>query len=195
MPKENGYFQYCLELVAKKANLDPVSQWTNGNYILLSEELFAESGHRIHRNTLKMLYGKSIIKDYEPDAEILNAFAKYLGFEHYRDFRNSAKLESLIGPQYVSTGSAFPFLTTPLPVLENEETEEEEKPSYRWLVAFFMLIIILSAFIYWKTKRKEETLLNSKSRYKYVLKVRIMKYNFLNSTDLKSSFPNKFWYA
>jgi len=156
MLKENGYFQYCLELVAKKANSDPVSQWTDGNYILLSEELFAESGHRIHRNTLKMLYGKSIIKDYEPDEELQNAFAKYLGFETWFDFRNSAKLESLSGPQYVANGSAFPFLTTPSPITENElkeeEEEEEEKPSYRWLVAFFMLIIILAAFFYWKPK-------------------------------------------
>ena len=166
MPKENGYFQYCLELVAKKANPDPVSQWTDGNYILLSEELFAESGFRIHRNILKMLYGKSIIKDYEPTEEIQNAFAKYLGFDNWFDFRNSAKLESLSGPQYVATGSAFPFLTTPSPVIENEEDENEEvKPSYRWLVAFFMLIIILVAFVYWKTKRKQETWHNPKSKY------------------------------
>jgi len=168
MPKENGYFQYCLELVAKKANLEPVSQWTDGNYILLSEELFAESGHRIHRNTLKMLYGKSIIKDYEPDVEIQNAFANYLGFGNWLDFRNSAKLESLSGPQYVATGSAFPFLTTPLPVLEKEEDEPQEgKTSYRWLAAFFMLIILLIAFVYWKTKIEQETLNNSKAKSKY----------------------------
>jgi hypothetical protein len=115
-----------------------------------------------------MLYGKSIIKDYQPDEYIQNAFARYLGFENWIEFRNSAKLQSLSGPQYVSTGSAFPFLTTPVPVLENEEIEDiEEKPSYRWLVAFFMLIIILVAFFYWKTKGKEETLLVPKLKSKY----------------------------
>ena len=167
MPKENGYFQYCLELVARKANPDPVSQWTDGNYILLSKEILSESGHRIHRNTLKMLYGKSIINDFEPNPEILDAFSKYLGFENWIQFSKSAELESLTGPQYVSTGSAFPFLTTPIPSLSEfeEDEEDEEKPSYRWLVGFFMLLILLAAFFYWKSKRKLESqnnLLNRK---------------------------------
>jgi len=156
MPKENGYFQHCLELVAKKANFDPVSQWTDYNYILLSEEIFAESGMKINRNTLKMLYGKSIINDYKPDAELLNGFSKYLGFESWTDFQQSVEIESLKGPKYISTGSAFPFLTTPTPdfeALEEEKEEEaEEKPSYRWLAGFFMALIILGAFVYWKSR-------------------------------------------
>ena len=154
MPKENGYFQYCLELVAKKAHNETVSEWTDGNFILLSESIFVETGYRIHRNTLKMLYGKSFSTDIKPEPELQNALAYYLGFENWKDFTKNAELESLTGPQYFQTGSAFPFLTTPIPMSSEIKSEELEKPSYRWLAVFFMLLIILFAFFYWRSIKK-----------------------------------------
>jgi hypothetical protein len=135
---------------------------------LLSESIFVETGYRIHRNTLKMLYGKSFSSDIKPDPELQNAFASYLGFENWKDFTKNAELESLTGPQYFQSGSAFPFLTTPIPMVSEIKNEELGKPSYRWLAVFFMLLIILCAFFYWKSIKKISYLDQTSWKSKYL---------------------------
>ena len=81
---DRNYLKFCLDLIAEKANNGPVSKWTDGDYIELSDAIESETRVLISRNTLKRLYSKmKTSEEYKPQKETKNALACYAGYQNW----------------------------------------------------------------------------------------------------------------
>lgn len=86
MPSQS-HIRACLNDIENKLNWGPCEQWTNQDFELLVDEIFKETGTNLSITTLKRIWGKV---DYQskPSLTTLNVLAKYLGYEHWRNFQN-----------------------------------------------------------------------------------------------------------
>ncbi len=75
------YLERCCQRVAETYGREEWSEWTNGDYILLSRILFRKTRVQISPNTLKRIFGK-IKTDarYYPQKATRDALAAYAGF-------------------------------------------------------------------------------------------------------------------
>ena len=154
--QERDILSYCLELVAAKASADPVKDWTDGNFIELSEAILDETGILISRNTLKRLYGKmKTSEEYKPQKETKNALANFAGFPSWSAFKASLNLAEIGGSTYVPNNPVFPSLENPNFLQTIEEEKKVQKSSYRWLLVFFLLLVGLILVGYWQNSTKE----------------------------------------
>jgi hypothetical protein len=147
---EKELIQNCLECVAQKASRDSVADWTDGNFIELSEAIQAQTGVLIHRNTLKRLFGKMRAgEDLRPQKETRNALARYAGFEDWGAFVLQSEKQKALAP------------------VEEESLEEEREGDFpaehpnlsmrgdsqsNWMVGIVMLLLMIAAVFYWKSK-------------------------------------------
>jgi hypothetical protein len=154
--QEKEHLQDCLDFVAARASRHSVADWTDGNFIDLSEDIQKETGILIHRNTLKRLFGKvQAGAESRPQKETRNALARYAGFEDWGQFvtQNELRKGEIVEIETERERSK--------PEISQEDQEEEEgnpNPHFRgdstsnWMVGIVMLLIMVGAFYYWKTK-------------------------------------------
>lgn len=150
--QEKKHLQDCLDYVAARASRHSVADWTDGNFIELSEDIQKETGILIHRNTLKRLFGKvQAGTENRPQKDTRNALARYAGFEDWTQFisQNTLRLSELpktTEPEQISSS------------MDSEPGSDKSSSNYKadrtsnWMVGIVMLIIIIGTFYYWKTK-------------------------------------------
>ena len=162
--QEKEHLQDCLDFVAARANRHSVADWTDGNFIELSEDIQNETGIIIHRNTLKRLFGKvQTGAETRPQKDTRNALARYAGFEDWGQFVAQNELRKLEIVRFETESE------TRKPEISQGKTEEEgnPNPNYRgdstsnWMVGIVMLLIMVGAFYFWKKK----SVSNSKAVY------------------------------
>jgi hypothetical protein len=91
---------YCLALVAQKVSREPVSRWTDGVFIGLSEQIQKETGIHISRSTLKRLYNKmKTSEEYHPQKETKNALAAFVGFGNWAQFKQDFSPPAKASPE------------------------------------------------------------------------------------------------
>lgn len=153
--QEKEHLQDCLDYVAARASRHSVADWTDGNFIDLSEDIQKETGVLIHRNTLKRLFGKvQAGAETRPQKETRNALARYAGFGDWGQFVAQNELRKLEIVRIETEREKKK------PEINPEETEDEgnPNPNFRgdstsnWMVGIVMLLIMVGAFYYWKTK-------------------------------------------
>jgi hypothetical protein len=153
--QEKEHLQDCLDYVAARASRYSVADWTDGNFIELSEDIQKETGILIHRNTLKSLFGKvQAGAETRPQKDTRNALAKYAGFEDWGQFVTQNELRKLeIVRIETEREKSKPEIS-----LGEQQEEGNANPNFRgdstsnWMVGIVMLLIMVGAFYYWKTK-------------------------------------------
>lgn len=66
-----------------------INQWSDGNYILLSEAITQETKIYVSKNTLKRVFGKLKTEEfYRPQMTTLNALAKFIGYLNWDEFQS-----------------------------------------------------------------------------------------------------------
>lgn len=162
--QEKEHLQDCLDYVAARASRHSVADWTDGNFIDLSEDIQKETGVLIHRNTLKRLFGKvQAGAESRPQKDTRNALARYAGFEDWGQFVTQNELRKLEIVRIETEREKNKPEISP----EEHLQEGNPNPNYRgdstsnWMVGIVMLLIIVGAFYYWKTK----TGIKSKAMY------------------------------
>ena len=74
----------CRASVEQKLGWGDSGQWTNADFEGLSEKILAETGVSLSTSTLKRLWGR-VKYDSTPQAATLNALARFVGYDDYRD--------------------------------------------------------------------------------------------------------------
>lgn len=78
--------QQCRNMIEAKLGWPPVSDWRDFEFIELSEKIFESTSVQLSTTTLKRLFGK-VRYDNLPSSATLNTLAKYLGYEHWMEFK------------------------------------------------------------------------------------------------------------
>ncbi len=78
--------QICRKRIEDKLQWGNSEQWTSQDFELLSEKIFEKTQVRLSVTTLKRIWGK-VRYESSPNAATLNALAKYMGYENWRNFR------------------------------------------------------------------------------------------------------------
>ena len=152
--QEKEILQNCLEYVAIKASRSSVSDWTDGNFIELSEAIKEETGILIHRNTLKKLFGKMRAgEESRPQKETRNALAQYVGFKDWLGFtihfenqqNNNVVVDELKNEVFDPKENGITQIDTSELAMRGDSTNN-------WIFGIIMLIIMILAVFYWKSK-------------------------------------------
>ena len=77
----------CLEAIERQLGWGSSAKWTNHDFELLAEDISDKTGVKLSITTLRRIWGK-VAYDNQPTSTTLNVLAKYLGYEHWRDFQN-----------------------------------------------------------------------------------------------------------
>jgi hypothetical protein len=81
----------CKRLIEDKLGWGSSTHWTNQDFDLLSEKISGVTGITLSQTTLKRIWGK-VKYESAPTVTTLNTLAKYLGFENWRDFRQTQNI-------------------------------------------------------------------------------------------------------
>ncbi len=76
----------CRRRVEEKLGWGSAAEWTNRDFDLLSDKIFEVTGVSLSQTTLKRIWGK-VKYDSAPAVTTLDTLARFLGFEHWRAFR------------------------------------------------------------------------------------------------------------
>src|ERR1700712_830168 len=76
----------CKRLIEEKIGWGNSTDWTNRDFDQLSGKIFEATGVNLSQTTLKRIWGK-VKYDSAPTVTTLNTLAQFMGFEHWRDFR------------------------------------------------------------------------------------------------------------
>jgi hypothetical protein len=92
-----AYLAACCEAIEHKLNWGASAVWTNQDFENLSESILEATGVTLSSTTLKRIWGR-VKYDSAPTATTLNTLAQYLGFEHWRAFRQSEEKTAVTQP-------------------------------------------------------------------------------------------------
>src|SRR5580693_606006 len=76
----------CKDLIEAKLGWGGSEAWSNRDFDTLSDKIFEVTGVTLSQTTLKRIWGK-VKYDSAPTVTTLDTLARFLGFEHWRDFR------------------------------------------------------------------------------------------------------------
>ena len=83
----------CKQLIEEKLGWGSSEHWTNQDFDLLSEKIYAVTGVALSQTTLKRIWGK-VKYDSAPTVTTLNTLAKFVGFDNWRDFRQKQTIHT-----------------------------------------------------------------------------------------------------
>ena len=117
----------CKHLIEAKLNWGDSEGWTNQDFEELSQKIFEATSVTLSPTTLKRIWGK-VKYDSAPTITTLNTLAQFIGFEHWRAFR-----QSQISINDTTTKAEI-----------KEETIREPSRKSPWLSFAIPLVIVLS---------------------------------------------------
>lgn len=90
---ESKHIRHCTIEIEKRLEWGPSEHWTNQDFELLAEDIFSKTGTNLSITTLKRIWGKI---DYQsnPSLVTLNVLAQFIGYAHWRDFKNASNKEN-----------------------------------------------------------------------------------------------------
>jgi hypothetical protein len=84
----------CKKRIEEKLGWGSSAEWTNRDFDGLSDKIYEVTGVTLSQTTLKRIWGK-VKYDSAPTVTTLNTLAQFLGFEHWRDFRQKQSSPSV----------------------------------------------------------------------------------------------------
>lgn len=98
------YLSACKHLIEQSLNWGASAQWTNEDFENLSDEIEEKTQVRLSVSTLKRIWGR-VKYDSSPTAATLNALAKFVGYENWRQFVQKNKTEQAIDEPALATAA------------------------------------------------------------------------------------------
>ncbi len=93
MHNHPSVLKICLSQIEDSLGWGSSLYWKNSDFEVLSEKIFQRTGVTLSTSTLRRLWGK-VKYDSEPQVSTLNALARFLGYESFRDFNDSIRKEA-----------------------------------------------------------------------------------------------------
>ncbi len=87
--REIEHLKICKKKIILQQNWGSPEKWTDQDFISLSEQIFDKSGVRISKNTLKNIFRERKDQNYNPQRATKEALAKYLGYQDWRNFKQT----------------------------------------------------------------------------------------------------------
>jgi hypothetical protein len=151
---------HCCQLVANTYGKPDSLEWTNSDFIRLSNILYKKTQVQISPNTLKRIFGK-IKTDarYYPQKATRDALAQYVGFADWSKFINAQPAQQPArGPQ---RPEIQPVILPPVDV-PLKQLAPRKPPLRRMLLSTFAFIIIALAawrgFMFWQNRTSAVTM-------------------------------------
>src|SRR6202012_2250411 len=110
MLTDENLIRQVIKLYEEKTGWGDSTQWSNQDFLQLSELIREQTGVTISHVTLKRIWGK-VKYESLPNTHTLNTLVRFLGFENWRDFKSQ-------------NGNGVAKPAPPAPVIE----EVQEKP-------------------------------------------------------------------
>src|SRR6201993_2881697 len=85
MLTDENLIRQVIRLYEEKTGWGDSSQWSNQDFLQLSELIREKTGVMISHVTLKRIWGK-VKYESLPNTHTLNTLVQYLGYENWRDF-------------------------------------------------------------------------------------------------------------
>lgn len=127
----------------EKLGWEDSSQWKHGDYLKLSERIFAETKVKLNHNTLKRIWGKVDYKG-KPSLSSRDALARFAGHADWKSFVRSEFREEL---KHVSA---------------------KDKPKAKWnkWISFGLGVLVLLVVGLWWLRKKGSVQETTKTNYK-----------------------------
>jgi len=79
--------QKTIKLYESNTGWGDSDEWTNQDFVILSEKIQERTGEALSHITLKRVWGK-VKYDSLPNTHTLDTLVQFLGYENWRDFRS-----------------------------------------------------------------------------------------------------------
>jgi hypothetical protein len=85
MPAENNFIEKLRNLIEESVSWGRSDDWTNQDFVALSEKIQDKTGAAVSHVTLKRIWGKVKYQSL-PNTHTLNTLAQFVGYENWRSF-------------------------------------------------------------------------------------------------------------
>ncbi len=144
---EDIFLQTCLTQVEKKLNWGSSELWVNQDFENLSEKIEEATGVQLSVTTLKRIWGKVKYKS-KPTITTLNALAGFIGFQHWRAFKQSLNVQTEEKPESIVDEEVI----VPAKVLQIASNRAKRHKAM--LQAAIIVIIFLAGFLVYSFSSK-----------------------------------------
>lgn len=136
MPIDQSVLKKCLAQIEEILGWGDSQYWKNSDFELLGEKIFNKTGVSLSKSTLRRLWGK-VKYESEPQISTLNALAKFIGYESFRDFSDSVSKEIQREPTEPENREDVPLQ------IENESRRSSKQLFILLSIAFFITAILV----------------------------------------------------
>jgi len=162
------YLTECRRLIEARLDWGDSERWTSRDFELLSEKISETTDIHLSITTLKRIWGK-VKYDSLPAVTTLDTLARFMGYEHWRAFRQGqgqekdvppAPLPAQVPPQASSTASASAAVPPP----PHAAVPSQHRLTWIWAIAGVAIATgILSLYF---TRKKSAHIIDP-SRYQF----------------------------
>lgn len=143
MEKEKQLLLLCCQLIERSLNWGDNSIWSNDDFEQLSKLIFEKTKVRLSISTLKRIWGK-VRYDNSPTAATLNALARFLDYESWRDFRQHHQVNGVVEQNEL-----------PITIEQIPAATATSKNRYKYLWLIVIPLLLFAAFHFAGINRKE----------------------------------------
>lgn len=133
---------HCKKLIEEKLGWGNSKKWTNQDFEELSQRIFEITTITLSPTTLKRIWGK-VKYDSAPTITTLNTLAQFIGFDHWRAFRQN------YFPKNENAEVEVPIIQT-----LNEATKTAKRP---FLFSFILPLLLVLGAVSWYFISKGQT--------------------------------------
>ncbi|GAB3516564.1 hypothetical protein [Emticicia fontis] len=138
---------HCKKLIEEKLGWGNSEKWTNQDFEDLSQRIFEATAITLSPTTLKRIWGK-VKYDSAPTVTTLNTLAQFIGFEHWRTFRQNHF------PKNGHTEVEEPVIPANDEVPNAEPTQTAKRP---YLFSYILpILLVLGAVSWYFLSQKQE---------------------------------------
>lgn len=131
---EDILLAHCKKLIEEKLGWGNSEKWSNQDFEDLSQRIFEVTAITLSPTTLKRIWGK-VKYDSAPTVTTLNTLAQFIGFEHWRAFR-----------QNHFPKSEHTEVETPVILTNGEITKTAKRP---YLFSFILPLLVVLGAVSW----------------------------------------------
>ena len=147
------YLDYGCQLISEMYGKPDIAEWTNSDYIKLSNILYKKTRVQISPNTLKRIFGK-IKTDarYYPQKATRDALVNYIGYPNWESFTNSQVMVKQVNetPAYQHQVTAvIPVVVAPL----NKWRPFSKKKALKLVPGLIALVLLTAIATYYLSFR------------------------------------------
>ncbi|RYU96678.1 hypothetical protein [Emticicia agri] len=138
---EDILLAHCKKLIEEKTGWGNSEKWANQDFEELSQRIFEVTAITLSPTTLKRIWGK-VKYDSAPTITTLNTLAQFIGFEHWRAFRQS---------HFPKNGN-----TEPVTVQAHANGKTTKKANRPYLFSFILPLLLVLGVVSWYFLSKDQ---------------------------------------